>query len=151
MFQVFQMFQTYVSSVSIWMLHMLLWLYPHVSAFVSSVSYVSYLCYKCFIFCKSRSGCCICCYAYTRMFQSHFQVFHLFQTYVANVHLDVLKVNWGVARRGRWLLNSVLPQPPVAAAGAWPWVNPRGFPHAGTGWARRRGSCDGRVMLIGRM
>jgi len=31
--------------------------------------------------CKSRSGCYICCYAYTRIFQ----VFYLFQTYVANI------------------------------------------------------------------
>jgi hypothetical protein len=37
--------------------------------------------------CKSRSGCCICCYAYTRMFQ----VFYLFQTYVTNVSSGCFK------------------------------------------------------------
>jgi len=51
-------------------------------------------------------------------------------------HLDVSKVDRGVARRGRWLADSGLLQPPVAAAGVQPWVNPRGFPCADAGWAQ---------------
>jgi hypothetical protein len=72
--------------------------------------------------CKSRSRCCICCYAYTCMFQ----MFYLFQTYMMQMfHLNISKV------------DRVLH---VAAGGchccwAQPCVNPRGFPVRGPGWA----------------
>jgi hypothetical protein len=51
------------------------------------------------------------------------------------LHLDVAKTDWVFARRGRWL--SV-----VTAAGAQPWINPRGFPHArhGVGAGARAGA-----------
>jgi len=96
---------------------------------VSSISSISDLCCKFFIWMfQSGSWFCTCCNGYIRMFQ----VFHLFQTYVANVSSECFKVDRGVARR-RWLEDSGR----LLCAGAQPWVNPRGFP-------MRARSCDGR-------
>jgi hypothetical protein len=62
-----------------------------------------------------------------------FQVFHLFQTYIANVSSRCFK-----SRSGCCMMPVVDGQrAPVAAAEAQPWVNPRGFP-------MRTWSCNGR-------
>jgi hypothetical protein len=117
------MLQAYVLSVSsvrfkcsIWV-HMLLWLYPHVSSVLYHHMFQTFVASVLCGYCKNISRCCICYYAYTRMFLALFQVFHLFKMYDANVSLDVSKVDRGVARR--WCLLLLLQ--------AQPWVNPRGF------------------------
>jgi uncharacterized membrane protein len=65
-FKCFSFFQTYVWSVSSGCC-----ITGMIQAHVSSVWGVSYVCCKYFICCKSRSGCCICCYEYTRISQMH--------------------------------------------------------------------------------
>jgi hypothetical protein len=81
--------------------------------------------------CKSRSGCCICCYGYTRMFQ----VFYLFQTYVTNILSGCFKSRLGCCTSRTMA---------VVVVGTQPWVSPHGFPVRGARWAQERGSCDGR-------
>jgi hypothetical protein len=128
MFQVFYMFQTYVSCVSIWMLHILLWLYPHVLS----------VCFKCFILMLKLFQLDVAKVdldvEYVAMpIHACFKCFIYFRRILQMFHLYVWKVDWNVARRGRWLADSSLPQPPVTAARVQSCVNPREFPRAGTG------------------
>jgi hypothetical protein len=63
-------------------------------------------------------------------------------------HPNVSIVDRNVARR-RWLTDSGLPQPLVAATGAQPWVNPRVFlmrVHVGRGPTMDAGAGAGRGM-----
>jgi hypothetical protein len=78
------MLQTYVSSVSNWMLHMLLGLYPH----VSSVCFKCFICFYTYVVSVSSGRCKVfldVAYVAMPIHACFNRMFHLFQTYVANV------------------------------------------------------------------
>jgi hypothetical protein len=122
----FEVFHLDVAYIAMALLACFKRMFPVFHMFHNHIVSVSSGCYK------SRYGCCICCYAYTLMFQTHvLSVSSVFKRMLQIFHLDVLKVDRNVARH-RWLVDSGLPQP---------CVNPRG--HAGTGWAQGRGPATG--------
>jgi hypothetical protein len=78
------------------------------------VSGVSVVCCKCFIWMllKVDLGVAHVAMPIPACCKSIFQVFHLFQTYDANVHLDVSKVHLmlHMVQWSRWLADSVSPR-----------------------------------------
>jgi hypothetical protein len=76
-------------------------------------------------------------YLYTYVSIACFKFFIYFRHMLQMFHLDVLKVDRGVARCGRWLVDSSVPQPPVVAVAM-------GFPMRAQGGRGGAGLANGR-------